>query len=45
MLRKLKAQGPAVLVSESDYRHCAALVDKVFVIERGVVAEHAAAEA
>ncbi len=24
VLRKLKAQGPAVLVSESDYRHCAA---------------------
>lgn len=45
VLRKLKAQGPAVLVSESDYRHCAGLVDKVFVIERGVVSERAAAEA
>lgn len=42
VLRTLKAKGPAVLVSESDYRHCAGLVDKVFVIERGVVSEHAA---
>lgn len=45
MLRRLKAEGPAVLVSESDYRHCAGLVDKVFVIERGVVSERAGVEA
>ncbi|MEW5710356.1 MAG: ATP-binding cassette domain-containing protein [Pseudomonadota bacterium] len=43
VLHRLKAQGPAVLVSESDYRHCAGLVDKVFVIERGVVSERAEA--
>lgn len=45
VLRRLKAEGPAVLVSESDYRHCAGLVDKVFVIERGVVSERAGVEA
>jgi branched-chain amino acid transport system ATP-binding protein len=44
VLRRLKAQGPAVLVSESDYRRCAGLVDKVFVIERGVVSKRAVAE-
>jgi branched-chain amino acid transport system ATP-binding protein len=45
VLHRLKAQGSAVLVSESDYPHRAGLVDKVFVIERGVVSERAEVEA
>ncbi len=33
----LKGEGATVLISESDYTHSKALVDQVFVIERGVV--------
>lgn len=39
VLSTLKAEGLSVLLSESDYSHSAAIVDKVFVIERGKVAE------
>jgi len=39
VLSTLKAEGLSVLLSESDYSHSAALVDKVFVIERGQVFE------
>ncbi len=39
VLRDLKEQGLTILLSESDYTHSAGLVDKVFVIERGAVAE------
>jgi branched-chain amino acid transport system ATP-binding protein len=39
ILHTLKAEGLSVLLSESNYSHSAKLVDKVFVIERGVVAE------
>jgi branched-chain amino acid transport system ATP-binding protein len=38
-LRTLKAEGLSVLVSESDYTHSADLVDRLFVIERGVIVE------
>ena len=38
-LRKLNDGGLSVLLSESDYTHSADLVDKLFVIERGVVVE------
>jgi branched-chain amino acid transport system ATP-binding protein len=38
-LRALKAEGLSVLLSESDYTHSADLVDRLFVIERGVVVE------
>jgi branched-chain amino acid transport system ATP-binding protein len=39
VLHTLKAEGMSVLLSESNYAHSAKLVDKVFVIERGVVTE------
>jgi ABC-2 type transport system ATP-binding protein len=39
VLVALKAEGLSVLLSESDYTHSAALVDRLFVIERGVVEE------
>ena len=39
VLVALKAQGLSVILSESDYTHSAGIVDKLFVIERGVVAE------
>lgn len=39
VLSTLKTEGLSVLLSESDYSHSAALVDKVFVIERGQVFE------
>jgi branched-chain amino acid transport system ATP-binding protein len=39
VLHTLKAEGMSVLLSESNYTHSAKLVDKVFVIERGVVTE------
>jgi branched-chain amino acid transport system ATP-binding protein len=38
VIARLKGEGATVLISESDYTHSAALVDQVFVIERGVVA-------
>jgi branched-chain amino acid transport system ATP-binding protein len=39
VLATLKGQGLSVLLSESDYTHSADLVDRLFVIERGVVEE------
>jgi branched-chain amino acid transport system ATP-binding protein len=39
VLATLKAEGLSVLLSESDYTHSARLVERLFVIERGVVAE------
>jgi branched-chain amino acid transport system ATP-binding protein len=39
VLRDLKEHGLTILLSESDYTHSAGLVDRVFVIERGAVAE------
>jgi branched-chain amino acid transport system ATP-binding protein len=39
VLEDLKAEGASVLLSESDYTHSAELVDKLFVIERGVLVE------
>jgi branched-chain amino acid transport system ATP-binding protein len=39
VLHTLKAEGLSILLSESDYSHSAGLVDNVFVIERGQVAE------
>jgi len=39
VLHTLKSKGQSILLSESDYTHSAGLVDKVFVIERGQVAE------
>jgi branched-chain amino acid transport system ATP-binding protein len=39
VLAALKAEGLSVLLSESDYTHSADLVDRLFVIERGVVEE------
>jgi branched-chain amino acid transport system ATP-binding protein len=39
VLHTLKTEGLSVLLSESDYSHSAGLVDQVFVIERGQVAE------
>jgi branched-chain amino acid transport system ATP-binding protein len=39
VLVALKADGLSVLLSESDYTHSAQLVDRLFVIERGVVQE------
>lgn len=41
VLATLKAEGLSVLLSESDYTHSADLVDRLFVIERGVVEERA----
>ena len=45
VLATLKAQGLSVLLSESDYTHSADLVDRLFVIERGVVEERPVARA
>ena len=45
VLAALKAQGLSVLLSESDYTHSADLVDRLFVIERGVVEERPVARA
>ena len=39
VLHAIKAEGLSILLSESDYTHSATLVDKVYVIERGAVAE------
>ena len=39
VLHILKSEGLSVLLSESDYTHSAGLVDNVFVIERGQIAE------
>jgi branched-chain amino acid transport system ATP-binding protein len=39
VLQDLKGKGASVLLSESDYTHSAALVDQLFVIERGVLVE------
>jgi branched-chain amino acid transport system ATP-binding protein len=39
VLATLKTEGLSVLLSESDYTHSADLVDRLFVIERGVVEE------
>ena len=39
VLVALKSEGLSVLLSESDYTHSAHLVDRLFVIERGVVEE------
>lgn len=41
VLHAIKAEGVSILLSESDYTHSAGLVDKLFVIERGAVAEKA----
>ena len=35
----LRGSGVSVLLSESDYTHSAEIIDKLFVIERGVVSE------
>lgn len=45
VLVALKAEGLSVLLSESDYTHSAHLVDRLFVIERGVVEERPVARA
>ncbi|MFO1128402.1 MAG: ATP-binding cassette domain-containing protein [Rhodospirillales bacterium] len=37
VIASLKGEGASVLISESDYTYSKALVDQVFVIERGVV--------
>jgi branched-chain amino acid transport system ATP-binding protein len=39
VLHAIKVEGLSILLSESDYTHSAGLVDKVYVIERGAVAE------
>jgi len=39
VLRAIKGEGLSILLSESDYTHSAGLIDKLFVIERGSVAE------
>jgi len=39
VLHAIKAEGLSILLSESDYTHSAGLIDKLFVIERGSVAE------
>lgn len=39
VLRAIKAEGLSILLSESDYTHSQGLVDKLYVIERGAVAE------
>ena len=39
VLTDVKAHGLSILLSESDYTHSEGLVDRVFVIERGAVAE------
>jgi branched-chain amino acid transport system ATP-binding protein len=39
VLVAMKAEGISVLLSESDYTHSAHLIDRLFVIERGVVVE------
>lgn len=39
VLHAIKAEGQSILLSESDYTHSAGLIDKLFVIERGAVAE------
>jgi branched-chain amino acid transport system ATP-binding protein len=39
VLHAIKAEGVSILLSESDYTHSAGLVDTLFVIERGAVAE------
>ncbi len=39
VLHAIKAEGVSILLSESDYTHSASLVDRLFVIERGAVAE------
>jgi len=42
VLDALKGEGLCILLSESNYSHSAALVERVLVIERGVVTEKAA---
>jgi len=37
VVARLKEEGLAVLLSESDYTHSVDLLDQLFVIERGVV--------
>lgn len=37
VIRQLRNEGLTVLVSESDYTHTASIVERVYVIERGVV--------
>jgi branched-chain amino acid transport system ATP-binding protein len=37
VLQAIKAEGLSILVSESDYRHSAGLVDNVYIVERGAV--------
>ncbi len=39
VIENLKSEGVSVLMSESDYTHSAGLIDKLFVIERGVITE------
>ena len=39
VIGNLKREGITVLLAESDYTHSANLIDKLFVIERGVVTE------
>ncbi len=39
VLRAIKAEGLSILLSESDYTHSQGLVDRLYVIERGAVAE------
>ena len=41
VLQAIKAEGQSILLSESDYRHSAGLVEHVYVVERGAVAERA----
>ena len=40
VIASLRGEGMAVLLSESDHVHSAALLDTLFVIERGEIAEH-----
>jgi branched-chain amino acid transport system ATP-binding protein len=39
VLHAIKAEGLSILLSESDYTHSTGLIEKLFLIERGVVVE------
>ena len=43
ILKDLKAEGVSILVAESNVHHVEDLIDRMFVIERGAVAEQAGA--
>jgi branched-chain amino acid transport system ATP-binding protein len=45
ILGRLRGQGVSILVSESDYTHSVELLDRLYVIERGVVVERPLAHA